>query len=77
MSKRRAREKVSAQNAKPSTPKCQASAETLAKVNEIRSSAWRHTVDKGDDSASDDGEEEETRHGETIYVAGTSFVNIP
>ena len=75
MSKRRSREKSSAHSCRPSTEKCQTSAATQEKVNEIRLSAWRHAVGKGhegDDSGSDE-EEEEKRHGEGTYGAGTSF----
>ena len=67
---------MSAHTSKPSTPKHQTSAATLAKVNEIRSSAWRHAVGKGNDSASDEEEEEEKRHGKAICGVGTSFINI-
>ena len=75
VSKRRSREKASAHSSRPSTEKCQTTAATLEKVNEIRLSAWRHAVGKGDDSASDE-EEEDKRHGEETYGAGTSFSKL-
>lgn len=74
MSKRRGREKSNAHSSRLSAEKCQTSAATLEKVNEIRLSAWQHAVDKGDDSASD--EEEDKRYGEETYFAGTNFSKL-